>query len=357
MSRLFAVASAFFVALSLLTAPASAQMDPTIRQALMGGDIAALQAAIAEGADVNAASEAGLEETPLMLASSIPDASFVTVLINGGAELNTQDAFGDSAVNWAAYYGHFDVLAIFAQAGADFTLSGHGNARQILMRRGHQRSLEAVTQHLGLSPDRAVEEIGVDGALAAGSPDMLEPYLDWEGLAGARERTGRPVIQTAARNNRDEVVRVLVEAGYPVDATDEIGFTGLMEAAREGAPLAVAAFIAAGADVDHVAEPSGLSMTPMHLAAIGGSVPVINALIEAGADLDGQDTDGATPLMWAAAEGQRTSIFLLIEAGADVDVESSQGFSFRAAAEANGWADVLAAIAASEGEGEAPAED
>jgi ankyrin repeat protein len=352
MSRLFAFASAVFAALSVLTAPVAAQMDPDIRQALVSGDIAGLQAAIAGGADVDAAAEEGLEETPLMLAASIPDPSFVTVLVNAGAEVYTQDAFGDSAVNWAAYYGHFDVLAVFAQVGADFTLTGHGNARQILMRRGHQRALEAVTQHLGLAPQRAVEEIGVDGALAAGAPEMLEPYLEWEGLAEARERTGRPVIQTAARNNRGEVVQVLVDAGYPVDATDEIGFTGLMEAAREGAPLAVEAFIAAGADVDHVAEPSGLSMTPMHLAAIGGSPQVITALIEAGANLDGQDTDGATPLMWAVAEGQRTAIIFLIEAGADVDIESNQGFTFRQAAEANGWTDFLAAIAEAEGEAE-----
>ena len=321
---------------------AAAQIDPDLRQALREADPTALQAALDAGADPNAVGESALAETPLMLAASLPDPAYARILLEAGAEIDTQDANGDPAVNWAAYYGHFDTIGFLANAGADLELTGHGNARQILMRRGFQRPLEAVIAFQGLAPERSIEEIGVDAALSAGAPEMLEPYLDWDGLAGARDRVGRPALQTAARNNRGAAIETMAAAGYPVDATDEIGFTALMEAAREGAIDAVEALIAAGADVNHVAEPTGLSMTPLHLAGIGGNILIVDALIEAGAEVDARDATGATPALWAAFEGQRATVVRLIDAGADPYLENPDGISLATAFPLLGWTDLAA---------------
>ena len=63
---------------------------------------------------------------------------------------------------------------------------------------------------------------------------------------------------------------------------------------QQNPPAAVAALLAAGADVN-ARNRSGL--TPLHLAASSNENPaVIGLLLEAGANLEARDDDGDTPL-------------------------------------------------------------
>jgi ankyrin repeat protein len=51
----------------------------------------------------------------------------------------------------------------------------------------------------------------------------------------------------------------------------------------------------------------------------------VQALLEAGAEIEIQDTDGMTALHWAAFDGQEAIVRLLLEAGACVKTKSSSG--------------------------------
>lgn len=90
-----------------------------------------------------------------------------------------------------------------------------------------------------------------------------------------------------------------------------------------GDPSAIAAAVAAGADV-HARNEAGL--TPL-MAAVATSAPnqVIETLLASGADLDQQAANGLTALMLAAGEGTPAQVVYLLNAGADPTVVDSEG--------------------------------
>lgn len=52
---------------------------------------------------------------------------------------------------------------------------------------------------------------------------------------------------------------------------------------------------------------------------------IVQALLDAGADINQQDEDGWTPLMFATLEGYFDIVKVLLDAGADVNIESPEG--------------------------------
>ncbi|MHA6287373.1 ankyrin repeat domain-containing protein [Maricaulis sp. CAU 1757] len=358
MKTLMVVIASLWAGLAVLAAAptAGAQVPEAMATALSEGDAPALQAALAAGADPDARHEEGLQATALMLAAAKPDPVLVEILLAAGAALDTADAMGDPAINWAAYYGHGEVIAVLLAAGADITLSGHGTAPEILMRRGHQAALANLVRQAGLAPDRGPAELALEAALDSGdAASVARLAAEFPGHE-ARDFAGRPVIQAAARSGRVEALEALLAAGWPVDAVDTIGFTALFEAARDGQEAVVERLLAAGADAGHVAEASALSLTPLHMAAIGGHVAIIETLLAAGAPPDAQGSMGGTPMLWAAYENQEASVLALLRGGADPAVAAPDVPPMAEIAEMLGWSAVAACLAGEDRSGDACAD-
>jgi ankyrin repeat protein len=318
---------------------ASAQDDADLFALIGAKDVAGLEDALENGADPNRRQDGGLAATPLMWATGMDNPRLVAVLLEAGADVNTVDAMGDPAINWAAYYGHVGAIELLLEAGADTFLTGHGNAVEIVMRRGHQEALRVLLQHRGSLPNRSGIEVALEDALTSGDMDTLSALAGDMDINNARDFAGRPVIQSAARAGAADAIAWLASQDYDIDATDAIGFTALFEAARDGQSAAVAALIAAGADVNHLSDANALSLTTLHLAAIGGDVESVRLLLDAGADPDAQGRLGGTALMWAAFEGSREAAQLLIERGANAELATQDGTTFGAIATQRGWSE------------------
>ena len=66
--------------------------------------------------------------------------------------------------------------------------------------------------------------------------------------------------------------------------------------------------------------------TPLHLAAYDGTLAVVTALLEAGANLEARTKDGVTPLHLAAAFNENPAVVTaLLEAGANLEARNEYG--------------------------------
>jgi ankyrin repeat protein len=96
----------------------------------------------------------------------------------------------------------------------------------------------------------------------------------------------------------------------------------LFDAIRSGSAPAIAAAIAAGADVNGRDETGA---TPLMYAAIYADAAAVEQLIDKGARVNDLNTFGATALMWAAP--QPAIVDVLLRKGADVNALASNGFT------------------------------
>ncbi|MEW5967136.1 MAG: ankyrin repeat domain-containing protein [Pseudomonadota bacterium] len=147
----------------------------------------------------------------------------------------------------------------------------------------------------------------------------------------------------AAQSGDAAKVKSLLEGGVAHSVTDEAGETALMHAAHHGHVAAVEVLIAAGVDVN-AQSPQG--WTALAKAAYNGEtergyVEVIEVLHEAGAALDARIFFGITPLMLAAGGGDAPVVEWLINAGADVLAANEGGRTARLMANDKFYVDVI----------------
>jgi ankyrin repeat protein len=130
--------------------------------------------------------------------------------------------------------------------------------------------------------------------------------------------TGRSALHFAARENRAEVVAILLDSKADINAVDRTGKTPLTMAAENSAVDATKLLIERGADLNKRDQIGG---TPITWACGLGTAPTVKLLIDSGADLSVVDINGLTPLIWAAGIGKPESVKLLLERKPDLAVQ------------------------------------
>ena len=121
----------------------------------------------------------------------------------------------------------------------------------------------------------------------------------------------------------------MTQALTPMRATRG-GSTPLHRAARDSEnPAVIQALLDAGADLE---ARDTWSLTPLHLAADNKINPaviqalVIQALLDAGANIEARDEDGNTPLHKAARRSRNPAVIqALLNAGADASAQNDWG--------------------------------
>lgn len=131
-------------------------------------------------------------------------------------------------------------------------------------------------------------------------------------LAKVRGKKKAPVL----RRNRSWNGVVRSEA--PTDVDDR-GWTSLHVASLQGDTVEVMRLLSYGWDANIPSQgPKAPGATPLHLAASGGHVEVMDALLEHGANIEARTKGGCgwTPLHYAAKAKSRRATRFLVENGA-----------------------------------------
>ena len=132
-----------------------------------------------------------------------------------------------------------------------------------------------------------------------------------------------PSMHWAAEYGNLPAVRAHLESGEDVNKRDpELGQTALQCAAYLDKPVILKALIEAGADLNAQDSEGTTSLT---FAAQEGNPVIAMELIKAGADVNLARPDGVTPLHMAANNGHEGCAAVLIQAGADIHRRTEMG--------------------------------
>jgi ankyrin repeat protein len=142
---------------------------------------------------------------------------------------------------------------------------------------------------------------------AVGDVAMVKSLLDHGARPDPLASEISPLMIAALRDDGDAVVKLLLAHGANPARAVELA---------AGNPTSLRLLVDAGAPINTKRG----EFSPLHGAALRGSLDSATLLVEHGAVVDARDAMGRTPLMWAAQMGRGDVVQLLLAHGADPNV-------------------------------------
>ncbi|XP_076873728.1 ankyrin repeat and SOCS box protein 2-like isoform X2 [Brachyhypopomus gauderio] len=213
--------------------------------------------------------------TPIFVAAQSGRIDALRFLLKNGADINSQAADGATALYEACKNGHAHIVEFLLSQNADANKQGKTGLLpiHIAAQRGND-SNDLLTYGCTHKSDKAVKIVS-----------MLIPATS---KARVR-RCGISPLHLAAERNRDEILELLIAAGFNVNATLSEDRRNMYEDRRA---------------------------TALYFSVINNNVEASTMLLEAGAD---PNLDTFSPLLVALRQGCMQTVALLVEHGADVN--------------------------------------
>lgn len=141
----------------------------------------------------------------------------------------------------------------------------------------------------------------------------------------ARSSDGSTALLWLAHWNDLDTANLLLGAGADANVANDFRMTPLSEACTNGNSALVRSLLKSGANPN---TPIATGVAPLMTCAKSGSVDAVRMLIEYGAAVNAKEPkENQTALMWAAAEHHPDVVQALIDAHADLKANSKQGFT------------------------------
>jgi ankyrin repeat protein len=254
-------------------------------------------------------------DLPIVDAARNADADAVRALIKKGADVNTAEGDGATALHWAAYRDDLAIADALLRAGARVNAAND----------------------LGATPLWA--------ASLNGSASMVRRLLQAGANPNAALLAGETPVMVASRSGNADIVAQLIAKGANVNARAARGQTALMWAVSQRHPEVVKVLLAHGADVKArsnawsqvmAVPPHGMleynrsiphgDDTALLFAARVGDLESAKLLVAAGASVADADAWGVTAAVLAAHSGFRDLVSFFLEQGADPNAAAA-GFT------------------------------
>lgn len=277
----------------------------------------------------------------------------VRLLLERGADVRIRD-YGDNAyaLHFAAEAAHIRIVEILVEAGSDVSGEGddhHVNVLGWATCRGRVR--EDIAEYLL----RRGAKLNIWSAIALNRADDVRRFVrnDPSILTArmSRNEHQRAPLHHAAAVNRPSMVRLLIDLGARVGATDETGGTPLTVAVREAAdPGIIAILEQAGATLDllsavtlkrydlaaHMLQedparigPDGRDTIALHLLVAKKNADAVRWLIDRGVDVNAKrvlwDCNHTALHVTTELEGGVIELTrILLDAGADPNIRDDK---------------------------------
>lgn len=317
-----------------------------------------------------------MKKSTMLIFDAIEQGSLPKVrkAIRDGARVEDVDeSTGMTPLAQAAELGNLGIVDLLLRVGANPELGGSTTPLEAAVLESHH---DVVTALIMASSDvnRAVEDgfTPLMTAVSTGDIDLVRMLLEaganpvavnaeGESALTMAETAGKEIIATLLRgavespyddepsamesffqaiHNRDlEQVEELLEQ-IDLKARDRLGWTVLARAAQEGDPDIVEALLEAGAEVDF-----GGPQTPLYCALEQRHENIAGILLEHGAKAEGKKKQ-APPLIAAVTKGHLEGVKLLLEHQAEPKGCDEEGVSALVLAARNGHEEVFRELAA-----------
>ena len=283
-------------------------------RAAFTGDLEQVRTLIRQGCEVNVR-ETGEAHTytPLVAAAENGHAAIIEALLAAGADVNLKNGeVGGNALMCAAARGHGDVVALLLQQKGirrDDTRYPGDTAFDLAAVHGHAAIAEMLFDAQSLAPGRTNELMA--SACSRGVLSTVELLHRLCGIDLA-SMDAEPYLHIAASRGQANVVAYLLGTGMDPGKKDRDGMTPLQHACMDGS-VAVVAKLLEHAKVPYAAATAGLTPQPLQIAAEKGRLPLLDYLLNAGADPNVRDArTGRTAAMAAARRGRIDVLHLLL---------------------------------------------
>jgi len=215
--------------------------------------LAAPQPAVAQVAPTSAERAA---YSGVFAAAARGDVAEVERLVGAGERIDARDGHGRTPLHVATFLRRRDAMRALVRAGADPN--------------GLDRDRYDIVTIAAVADDVATLATALD--IVCSAANVTSPY---DGTA----------LIAAAHLGHDEVVRMLIRAGAPLDHVNNLGWTAVIES-----------IVLGDGGARHQA--------------------TLRALVDAGANVNIADRSGSTPLALARSRGYRAMVEMLTKAGA-----------------------------------------
>ena len=249
-------------------------------------------------------------------------------------DLNEVDAYGMTALHYAAKHDRKEIVSLLLNNGASIDIkTKQGTALQVAL-----RNRKEATASVLLSRGASATSTDADGKtalhlavihrLVGVCTRLLEQHMLFVSVHDDKLNTP---LHYAAINNDSKICKALLDYGASLAARNSTEETALHLAAGEGNKEAVQVLL----DVDfkdmNITKEAFINMerddkkTALLLAAEMGNFEVIGQLICNGADIHSRSKDRKSALHLAVLSGNENSVRLLLERGISVDMTDEDG--------------------------------
>lgn len=274
----------------------------------------------------------------------------VELLLERGADVRIRDT-GDNAyaLHFAAEAADLAIVRMLVEAGSDVIGDGDDHRLGVLgWATCFRKARHDVADYLMSQGAR----LNLWSAIALGRRDDVAAFIkaDPAMLTASMSRSEhrRTPLHHAAAKNRPEVVRLLLDLGADVDATDLTGATPLVTATQENAEAVIPLLLQSGARIGFIAAlnlkryalaeamlrdkpgrigADGEDTIVLHLAVSKRNADAVRWLIDHDVDVDAKRVMwdcNSTALHMTAADGNVEIARMLLDAGADPSIHDDK---------------------------------